>query len=163
MPPTRLLAALCLAALLAQAARAQDKGPAPKGQPARTVEELAKSARASVVVVRVMGRDGKQHGLGSGFVVSSDGLVATNLHVIGEGRPLTVQTADGKRHTVTAVHASDRPLDLAVLRIDTRGLKALELGDSDKLADGHPVVALGHPRGLEYSVVSGVVSGRPKI
>ncbi len=163
MRPTRLLTALCLAALTAQAARTQDKDQAPKAPPAKTVEELAKTARDSVVVVRVMGRDGKQHGLGSGFVVSADGLIATNLHVIGEGRPVTVQTADGKRHAVTAVHASDRALDLAVLRIAGTGLKALELGDSDKLPDGHPVVALGHPRGLEYSVVSGVVSGRPKI
>src|SRR6266542_195001 len=73
------------------------------------------------------------------------------------------QTADGKKHAVTVVHASDRPLDLALLRIDAKDLTPLDLGASDKLADGQAVVALGHPRGLEHSVVSGVVSGRPKI
>jgi regulator of sirC expression with transglutaminase-like and TPR domain len=161
MPHPRLALAALLLALLAQPAAAQEKkAPQP---PARTVEELAKSARPSVVVIRVAGRGGKNNGLGSGFVVSADGLVATNLHVIGEGRPVEVQTADGKKHKVTAVHASDRALDLALLRIDTKGLPALELGDSDALRDGQAVVALGHPRGLQHSVVSGVVSGRPKV
>jgi regulator of sirC expression with transglutaminase-like and TPR domain len=124
---------------------------------------VAKVARPAVVVVTFTGRDGKQQGLGTGFIVAPDGLVATNLHVVGEARPVTVQTADGKQYPVKTVHASDRGLDLALLRIDARGLPALELGDSDALKDGQPVVALGHPRGLEYSVVSGLVSGRPKV
>jgi regulator of sirC expression with transglutaminase-like and TPR domain len=167
MPHPRLPLAALLLALAAGTATAQEKSTQPpldKGPgPVRTVEELAKSARASVVVIRVTGRGGKKTGIGSGFVVSADGLVATNLHVIGEGRPIEVQTDDGKRHKVTAVHASDRSLDLALLRIETKGLPALELGDSDTLRDGQAVVALGHPRGLEHSVVSGVVSGRPKV
>jgi regulator of sirC expression with transglutaminase-like and TPR domain len=129
---------------------------------AKTVEQLADSARKSVVVILFPDRDGKPKGLGTGFVVG-EGLIATNLHVIGEARPITVQLADGKRHPVTAVHASDRSLDLAVLRIDVKGLTPLELGDSDTLKNGQSVVALGHPRGLEHSVVSGVVSGRPTI
>src|SRR5882724_5752975 len=103
MPCLRLLTVACVAALCVSSAPAQDKGKEP---PALSVEELAKTARASVVVVRTTGRDGKQRGLGSGFVVSKDGLIATNLHVIGEGRPIEVQTADGKKHAVTVVHAS---------------------------------------------------------
>jgi serine protease Do len=164
MPHPRLPLAALLLALLAQPAAAQEK-PAGDKEPARarTVEELAKAARPSVVVIRVTGRGGKKDGLGSGFVVSADGLIATNLHVLGEARPIEVQTADGKRHPVTAVHAFDRSLDLALLRIGTKGLPALELGDSDALRDGQAVVALGHPRGLQHSVVSGVVSGRPKV
>src|SRR5262245_4678796 len=129
----------------------------------QTVEQLAKAARPAIVVITVPGRDGKQQGLGTGFVVSKDGLIATNLHVIGEARPLTVQTADGKRQPVKAIHASDRALDLALLRIDAKDLTPLELADSDKLEIGQAIVALGHPHGLEHSVVSGVVSGRPKI
>jgi serine protease Do len=124
------------------------------------VEELAKKVRSSVVVITVRGREGKQEGLGTGFVVSADGLIATNHHVIGEGRPIRVETADGKQHPVTAIHASDRKLDLAILRIDAKGLTPLELGDSSKLKDGQPVVALGNPQGLRHSVVSGVVSGQ---
>jgi regulator of sirC expression with transglutaminase-like and TPR domain len=130
---------------------------------ALNVEELAKKVRPSVVVITVRGRDGKREGLGTGFVVSADGLIATNRHVIGEGRRITVETADGKRHAVTAVHASDRRLDLAVLRIDAKGLTPLELGDSKTLKDGQAVVAMGNPQGLRHSVVSGVVSGQREI
>jgi regulator of sirC expression with transglutaminase-like and TPR domain len=166
MPHPRLPLAVLLLALAAGAVSAQDKTPPPAGKApegARTVEELAKAARPSIVVIRVTGRSGKKTGIGTGFVVSADGLIATNLHVLGEGRPIEVQTPDGKRHPVTAVHAFDRSLDLALVRIETKGLPALELGDSDTLRDGQAVVALGHPRGLEHSVVSGVVSGRPKV
>jgi regulator of sirC expression with transglutaminase-like and TPR domain len=127
------------------------------------VEELAKKVRPSVVVITVRGRDGKREGLGTGFVVSADGLIATNRHVLGEGRPIRVETADGKRHEVIAVHASDRKLDLAVLRIDAKGLTPLELGDSTTLKDGQAVVAMGNPQGLTHSVVAGVVSGQRTI
>src|SRR5262249_34003591 len=109
------------------------------------------------------GRDGRQAGVGTGFVVSEDGLVATNLHVIGDARPITVETADGKKHAVKAVHATDRASDLAVLRIDAKGLTALTLGGSDKLKQGQAVVVVGTPQGLQHSVVSGVVSGRREI
>ncbi len=128
-----------------------------------TVEHLTESARKSVVVVTVMGRDGKQQGLGSGFVVAPDGLIATNLHVISEARPISVQMADGKRFDVLAVHAFDRPLDLALLRIDAKELPALPLGDSDSLKQGQPVVAIGNPHGLKHSVVTGVVSGTREV
>src|SRR5437773_2497092 len=139
------------------AGRADDN---PKADKAKTVEQLAESAHKSVVVIMFAGRDGKQQGLGTGFVLSKDGLIATNLHVIGEARPITVQLPDGTRHPVTAIHASDRALDLAIIKVNAKDLIPLELGDSDGLRNGQAVVALGHPRGLEYSVVSGVVSGR---
>jgi regulator of sirC expression with transglutaminase-like and TPR domain len=128
----------------------------------RTVEEVAAAARKSVAVISYQGRDGKREGLGTGFVVGADGLVATNRHVLGEGRLITVEL-DGKKYDVLAVQASDRNLDLAILRIDAKGLSPLPLGDSDRLKDGQAVVALGNPRGLTHSVVAGVVSGRPKI
>ncbi len=129
----------------------------------KSVEQLAESVRKSVVVIRVTGRDGRRLGLGTGFVVRPDGLIATNLHVIGEARPISVQLADGRRHEVVAVEASDRGLDLALIRIKADGLTALELGDSDRLKQGQPVVAVGNPQGLEYSVVAGVVSGKREI
>lgn len=139
--------------------------PALSEEPANSpsVEELAKKVRPSVVVITVQGRDGRREGLGTGFVVSADGLIATNRHVIGEGRRIRVETADGKSHNVRAVHASDRKLDLAVLRIEAKGLMPLELGDSAKLKDGQAVLAMGNPRGLKHSVVSGVASGQRDI
>lgn len=135
----------------------------PNEPAARTVEQLAESVRPSVVVVRQTGRDGRQAGIGTGFVVSADGLIATNLHVIGDARPITIEMADGKKHEVVAVHATDRVADLAVLRIDVKGLTPLPLGDSDSLKEGQAVVAVGNPQGLKHSVVNGVVSGRREI
>jgi serine protease Do len=135
----------------------------PEKAPGKSVEQLAESARKSIAVILYTGRDGKRVGVGTGFVVSADGLIATNLHVIGEARPIAVKLADGKLHDVTTVHATDRAADLAVVRIDAKDLPALELGDSDSLKQGQAVVALGNPRGLERSVVSGVVSGRRTI
>ena len=127
----------------------------------KTVEELAADAKDSIAVLLYTGRDGKQQGLGTGFVIDEAGLIATNLHVIGEARPITVQLADGSKHEATTVVASDRKLDLAIVKIDARKkLKPLPLGDSSKLPQGLAIVALGHPRGLEHSVVAGVLSGK---
>src|SRR5438132_6471044 len=129
----------------------------------QSVEQVAEAARKSIVVVSFAGRDGKRQGLGTGFVVGADGLIATNLHVLGEARPISVETADGKRHEVKSVHASDRSLDLALIRINAGNLPVLELGDSEHLQDGEAVVAIGNPHGLKNSVVSGVVSARREL
>ena len=115
------------------------------------------------MVVSFTGRDNKTVGLGSGFVISADGLIATNLHVIGEARPIFVQTADGKKHPVTEIHATDRVMDLAILKIAATNLQPLLLGDSTTLEQGEDIVALGNPEGLTFSVVRGVVSGRRDI
>jgi len=151
--PRLLLPALCL--LLPSSLLAADDKP-------RTAEQLAASARKSVVMILAAGRTGKPEGVGTGFVVG-DGLIATNMHVIGEARAITVQTSDGKRHEATTVHATDRGADLAVIRIDLKALPALELGNSDDVKQGREVVSLGNPRGLEYSVAHGVVSARRDI
>ncbi len=123
-------------------------------------EKLAETARQSVAIISQLGRDGREGGVGAGFVIAPDGLIATSLHVIGESRPVTVQFANGQRHDVTEIHAWDRKLDLAIVRIDARGLPALSLGDSDALKQGASVVAMGNPLGLELSFVSGLVSAR---
>ncbi len=127
------------------------------------VERLTDLVRQSVVVVSFTGRDNKTVGLGSGFVISKEGLIATNLHVIGEARPIFVQTADGKRHPVTEIHATDQAMDLAILKIAAGNLPPLALGDSSALKQGEDIVALGNPEGLTFSVVRGVVSGRREI
>lgn len=127
------------------------------------VRQVAEKALPSVVVVSFSGRDGGEKGMGTGFVVSPDGLIATNLHVIGEARPITVQFRDGRSYEVKEVHASERAVDLAVLRIDAKDLPALPLAEGDPPAQGTPVVAIGNPEGLKHSVVSGVVSARRTI
>ena len=145
--------------------RAEEAEPdaAPEAVGRAGVEDVFNRARPSLAVITVAGRDGRQHGLGTGFVIGADGLIATNMHVIGQGRAISVQIGDGKRYEVTHVHASDRFLDLAILRVDAQGLTPIALGDSDDLRQGQAVVALGNPRGLRHSVVSGVVSGRRDI
>jgi chromosome segregation protein len=126
----------------------------------KSIETLTEIARRSVVVVSHYGRDGSEEGVGAGFVVSTNGLIATSLHVIGEARPITVRLAEGKRYEATEVYAWDRKLDLAIVRIEARHLPALPLGDSDLLKQGASVLAMGNPFGLEHSVVQGIVSGR---
>ena len=125
----------------------------------KSAEELAESIRPSLCVITTRGREAKREGLGTGFVISADGLIATNAHVIGEGRPIAVEFADGKKYDATVVHAHDHKRDFAIIKIDAKDLKAIPLGDSDALKDGQAVVAFGNPKGLKYSVVSGVVSG----
>ena len=128
-----------------------------------SVEELVATVRPSVVTIRHVGRGGSDAGLGTGFVISSDGLIATNLHVIGEARPISVELADGRIFDVTEIHATDRNADVAVIRIDAEGLQPLGLAVSSSLRDGQEVVAIGNPHGLERSVVVGRVSGRRTI
>src|SRR5438132_7726393 len=99
-----------VAALTAERGISQEK--AGEGD-TRTVEQLAEQSKPAIAVITVTGRDGKQRGLGTGFVVSPDGLIATNLHVIGEARPISVQLGK-KKYPVISVHASDRALDLAL-------------------------------------------------
>ena len=128
-----------------------------------SVERLAENARNSVVQISFTGRDDKRLGVGSGFIISADGMIATNLHVLGEARPIFVELADKRKFEVKSVHASDRTLDLAIVRIDAEGLPAIELGDSNQAKQGQPIVAIGNPHGLKHSVVSGVVSSRREI
>ena len=123
-------------------------------------KNLAKQIRNSIVVLTQFGRDENEEGVGSGFVVSSDGLIATSLHVIGEGRPIRVRLANGGDLEVTSVYAWDRTLDLAILRVNKTGLTPLPIGDSSKLSQGSAVVAMGTPHGLDFSFVQGVVSAR---
>ena len=138
--------------------------PAPDATaPDKTVQELAAQVKKSVVVVTFRGRNGEQQGLGAGFIIDASGLIATNLHVLGEARPISVALHDGRKFDVVAVHATERSQDLAVLKIDATELPALTLGDSDELQEGQPVVAMGNPIGLERSIVSGVLSGRREI
>ena len=126
---------------------------------AMSIADLTAKVRNSTVVISVMGRDGERSSLGSGFAVSKDGLIATNLHVIGEARPIVVTTSDARRFDVTEIYATDQGMDLAIVRIAANDLTPLKLGDSDAIQQGQEVVAIGNPRGFEHSVVSGVVSG----
>ncbi len=98
-----------------------------------------------------------QEGLGSGFVVSKDGYILTNAHVVEGADEITVRTND-ERDLEAKLVGSDPQTDLAVLKVEDGKLDALELGDSDSLRVGQWVVAAGTPFGLSSSITSGIVS-----
>jgi S1-C subfamily serine protease len=117
-----------------------------------TAEQIAEKATPSVVLIRVPA------GLGSGFVVSNDGRIVTNYHVIRGAKQATVVTADGREFKDVELMAADPGHDLAVLRIGAHGLRALALGDSAIAKPGEHVVAIGHPLGLGNTVSDGLLS-----
>jgi serine protease Do len=164
-----LFAALLVGNVALAAEKKAEPSPAPASEPKtqaeveKSVETLAASTRASIVVINQFDRNGDEAGVGAGFVVRKDGLIATCLHVIGEARAIRVRLADGRKVEVEEVRAWDRDLDLAVIRVAATNLTALPLGDSDELKQGASVVAVGNPMGLEYSIVQGVVSARREV
>lgn len=94
---------------------------------------------------------------GSGFIISTDGFVVTNNHVIEMAQDIKVSLADGR--TVNAeLKGADPSTDIAVLKIDVTGLKALSFADSEKLQPGQIAIAIGNPLGLQHTVTAGVVS-----
>ncbi len=96
-------------------------------------------------------------GLGSGVIVSDEGYVITNNHVIANAEQLEVRLLDG-RSFIAEVVGSDPETDVAVLKIDADNLKAAKFGDSDKLQVGDWVLAVGSPFGLSNTVTAGIVS-----
>lgn len=102
-------------------------------------------------------------GIGTGFIISQDGYIITNQHVINNAVKVSVQLPNKKQKITAQVVGQDYELDLAVLKIDGTGYATLPLGDSDKMRVGDWVVAIGEPYGLDHTVTTGVVSakGRP--
>jgi len=96
-------------------------------------------------------------GSGSGFVISSDGYLVTNHHVIEDAEKINVLFSDG-RSLRAELKGADASTDIAVLKIYDNNLKALSFADSDKLQAGQIAIAIGNPLGLQYSVTAGVVS-----
>jgi len=103
-----------------------------------------------------------QNSLGSGVVVTSEGHIITNNHVVDQVDEIEVQLSDGRSKKAKLIGA-DAVVDLAVLKIDEPGLKPLKLGDSDAVQAGDFVVAIGNPFGFEETVTDGIISskGRP--
>jgi len=112
---------------------------------------------------RGQGKPGEQitHGQGSGFIVSMDGIVLTNAHVVANADNVTVKLTD-KREFTAKVIGIDKPTDIAVLRIDAQDLPTVPLGDPTDIRVGDWVLAIGSPFGFENSVTAGIVSAKSR-
>lgn len=131
----------------------------------RTITGVVGQVAEAVVHIRVQKPVNdprtRQSGLapasGSGFIISTDGFVVTNHHVIEMAQNIRVSLADGR--TVNAeLKGADPSTDIAVLKIDLTGLRALSFGDSETLQPGQIAIAIGNPLGLQHTVTAGVVS-----
>jgi serine protease Do len=109
-------------------------------------------------------RQREQEGLGSGFIMSAEGYVLTNEHVVGGADEITVTVTGFDKELPARLVGSDYDLDLALLKLDAgKELPFLPLGNSDQIRVGNWVIAIGNPYGLDHTVTTGVISakGRP--
>jgi serine protease Do len=100
-----------------------------------------------------------RRGAGSGFIISPDGYILTNNHVVDNATRITVDLADGRSFEGEVV-GTDPPSDVAIVKIDGDNLPHLEMGDSDDLRVGEIVIAIGNPMGQRNSVTQGIVSAK---
>jgi putative serine protease PepD len=125
-----------------------------------SIANLAARVIPGVVSISVSASGGS--GTGSGFFLSSDGYLLTNNHVVeaaATSGTISVAISTGKKYTAKIV-GRDSSYDLAVLKIDVTGAPTLQLGDSEKVAVGDAVIAIGSPLGLAGTVTSGIISAK---
>ncbi len=130
--------------------------------------EVVKKVSPSVVSITsestgfsFFGRAQTQKGAGTGFIVSNDGLILTNNHVIEGATTLTIFDSTGKQYKNAEIVATDPQNDIAFIRIKAKGLKPLTLGDSSRMQVGGRVVAIGNALGtFQNTVTEGIISGK---
>jgi hypothetical protein len=143
---------LLLAGLLASAACGGAEKKKPAAPRLLTPAEIAKRTIPSVVTIRT-----DRGSRGTGFVIGSEGLIATNLHVVTGASRVAITVADGRVFDQVTVAGFDPRHDLVVLRIKARSLPVLRLSEVEPEL-GQPVVVIGHPRGFENTLSDGLVS-----
>lgn len=175
------LGAVLAIAVIGTAYAAPDKSPAEEEALSRAIAfetaltAVAESVSPSVVSIQVevaqpqgnmlpfffggQGRGGIVRGGGSGVIVRSDGFILTNNHVVSEASRIDVRLQNGKSYRARLVGA-DSATDLAVLKIDARGLPHVDFASSDQARVGQFVIAIGSPFGLDYTVTTGVLSAK---
>jgi len=120
------------------------------------VSLLAQKVILSVVSIKT------DIGVGSGVLVGSDGTIITNAHVMEGASAGVVVTHDKKTHSVQLI-GSDSVRDIAVLKISSDDYDALSFADSDKVKVGQKVIAVGNPRGLDFTVTEGIISAKREV
>ncbi|MBI1350422.1 MAG: PDZ domain-containing protein [Actinomycetales bacterium] len=142
------------------AASATNDAPTLPARPLVTGSIAEIADRTLPAVVSLLVRGGTQEGSGSGFIIRPSGYIVTNNHVVGlaaGGGTITVVFNDGQRAKGTVVGTSPS-YDLAVVKVDRKGLPAIELGDSSSVRVGDTAIAIGAPLGLDGTVTSGIIS-----
>ena len=142
---------LCLAVLLMIAQRQQAQSLDPGA--------LYKQKSPAVVLIEVIGNDGKVTKSGSGLLVSTDGKLLTNYHVIAHAKQATVRLANGDAYDLVEVLAVDKRKDIAFLKIPAVDLPTVKLGRSNTVEVGNTVFSIGSPLGLQNTLSQGLVSG----
>ncbi|PYV75687.1 MAG: hypothetical protein DMG96_16400 [Acidobacteria bacterium] len=120
---------------------------------------IAKEANGAVVSILMSDKEGHPVAQGSGFLISKDGRVVTNYHVIKSGSSAIRKLPDGAFFAVDGVLASNKARDVAIIKAHGSHFRMLILGDSNRLEVGEAVVAIGSPLSLESTVSNGIVSG----
>jgi S1-C subfamily serine protease len=160
-----LLAGLLMSGTTRAAVTRNIEEPAPQSRPLaptsnakEDIPTLTRKALPAVVLVIASDKAGKEIRQGSGFIVSDDGKVVTNYHVIEGTTSAVIKLPNGAFYTIEGVLALDQDRDLAVLKASGRDFPFLPLGDSDQVQVGEPVIAIGSPLALEATVSNGIVS-----
>ena len=107
-------------------------------------------------------RQRERHALGTGFIISAEGYVLTNNHVVEGADEVVIKMRDGSEHQAKII-GTDPKLDVALLKFKAKHLKAVKLGNSDKLRVGDWVIAIGNPFGLQQTVTAGIVSAKERV
>jgi S1-C subfamily serine protease len=127
--------------------------------PQMTIPAIARAADGAVVSIIMLDNDGNPIAQGSGFLISKDGLVLTNYHVIEDGSSAIIKLPGGASYVVDGVLAFDKARDVAVIKAHGQNFRTLTLGNSDRIQVGEDVVAIGSPLSLDSTVSNGIVSG----
>jgi trypsin-like peptidase len=127
--------------------------------PQKDIPTIAKAANGAIVSIITSDENGKPIAQGTGFLVSTDGRIVTNYHVIEGASSAIVKVPDGAFYDVDGVLAFDKARDLAVIKAHGQNFHVVILGNSDRVQVGEEVVAIGSPLSLESTVSSGIVSG----
>jgi len=134
-------------------------------------EGVARMVRSGRILAAVFGfpfereREFTRQSLGSGFIISADGYILTNNHVVAQADKIKVKLSTGKEYDAE-IKGTDKDTDLALIKIETKTkdkLPVAQLGDSDKLEVGEWVAAIGNPFGLEHTVTAGIVSAKGRV
>jgi tetratricopeptide (TPR) repeat protein len=120
--------------------------------------KLTREVRPAVVLIEVQNANGQTIGTATGFFISADGTMVTNCHVVENGATFIVKVETGAFYVVKEIRQKDRTHDLAILKVDAKGVPFLRLNQAGDIEAGSPIAVIGSPLGLQGSVSNGIVS-----